>query len=280
LKSVFLKILQWGNPIKLGENFWQHRYLIGQMIRRDLGQRYKGSYLGILWSIINPILMLLIYTFVFSVVFKSRWRPTDENVPLGDFSITLFAGLIPFNMFSEIINRAPSLVIGNANYVKKVVFPLEILVVVALGTSMITSLISIGILMVASIIFLHSIPATIIFLPLAYIPLILLALGLGWFTSSLGVYIRDVGQIVSLAMQVLFFMSPIFYSSNSVPARLQFVLKINPLASIVESFRDILRWGLLFPLKDWFMWTVIAGILALLGYIWFMATKRGFADVV
>jgi len=280
LKYILRKVIEWGNPVRLFLNLWQHRYLIDQMIRRDLGQRYKGSYLGFLWSIINPILLLLIYTFIFSVVFKARWRPTDENMPLGEFAITLFAGLIPFNLFSEVVNRAPTMVTGNVNYVKKVVFPLEVLVVVGVGTALLTSMINIGIVLIASLIFLKVIPPTIVFLPLAYIPLVLLNLGLGWFLASLGVYIRDIGQVVSVLTQVLFFMTPIFYPASSVPEKLRFILVLNPLSIIIGDFRDVLLWGNLFPIKEWIFWILLLGILTILGYVWFMATKKGFADVI
>ena len=201
-------------------------------------------------------------------------------MPLGEFAITLFAGLIPFNLFSEVVNRAPTMVTGNVNYVKKVVFPLEVLVVVGVGTALLTSMINIGIVLIASLIFLKVIPPTIVFLPLAYIPLVLLNLGLGWFLASLGVYIRDIGQVVSVLTQVLFFMTPIFYPASSVPEKLRFILVLNPLSIIIGDFRDVLLWGNLFPIKEWIFWILLLGILTILGYVWFMATKKGFADVI
>lgn len=259
---------------------WQHRFLLQQMIRRDIGQRYRGSYMGILWSLINPLIMLLIYTFVFSVVFNARWRPTDEAVTLGEFAITLFAGLIPFNLFAEVVNRAPSIILNYPNYVKKVVFPLEILPVMILGTAVFTSLVSIIVLLGGSLVFLHTIPLTVIFLPLAYIPLIFLALGLGWMLASLGVYVRDLGQAVPLVVQVLLFMSPVFYSTTNVPEQFRIILAINPLSVIVDSFRDVLLWGQPLPTKEWLIWTVITVLLSVIGFVWFSATKRGFADVL
>ncbi len=224
--------------------------------------------------------MLLIYTFVFSVVFNARWRPTTENVPLGEFAITLFAGLIPFNVFAEVVNRSPGLVLNYPNYVKKVVFPLEILPVVAVGTALFTSLISIGILIVSSLLLMGYFSPTVVFLPLAYVPLIFLSLGFGWFLSSLGVYIRDLGQAVPLVVQVLLFMSPILYPISNVPDHLKFILSINPLTMIVQDFRNLLIWGEFFPLKEWLLWTVLSAIIATLGYLWFLGTKKGFADVL
>lgn len=275
-----LKLLQKANPITMVCGLWQYRYLLGQMIRRDIGTRYRGSYMGMLWSIINPLIMLLIYTFVFSVVFNARWRPTNEAVPLGEFAITLFAGLIPFNFFAEVANRAPSIILNYPNYVKKVVFPLEILPVMILGTAVFTSLVSIIVLLGGSLIFLHTVPLTVIFLPLAYIPLIFLTLGLGWVLASLGVYIRDLGQAVPLVVQVLLFMSPVFYSSSNVPEQFRIILAINPLSVIVDSFRNVLLWGQPIPTKEWLIWTAITMVLAVMGFVWFSATKKGFADVL
>lgn len=274
------KALKLIHPIHIFRNLWQYRYLISQMTWRDFGQRYRGSYLGLLWSVINPLLLLLIYTFVFSVVFKARWQPQQENQPLGEFAIILFAGLIPYYFFSEVISRAPGLVIGNPNYVKKVVFPLEILIVVTCGTALFTSLINLGILLSAMLIFLQKIQPTILFLPLAYLPLILLCIGLGWFLASLGVYIRDINLFITLVLQVLLFLSPIFYSINSVPAAFQAILKLNPLTMIVTSFRDLLVFGKMFSITEWAVWTAIGAILAVSGYAWFLWTKKGFADVL
>ncbi|NLG96475.1 MAG: ABC transporter permease [Chloroflexi bacterium] len=259
---------------------WQHRFLLQQMIRRDIGQRYRGSYMGMLWSLINPLIMLLIYTFVFSVVFNARWRPTDEVVPLGEFAITLFAGLIPFNLFSEVVNRSPGIIFSYPNYVKKVIFPLEILPVMITGTALFTSFVSLVILTLASWVFMHVFSPTMIFLPLIYIPLVLLSLGLGWILASLGVYIRDIGQAIPLVVQVLLFVSPIFYSTSSVPEQYRAIIMINPLTMIVNDFRQLLLWGQFFPVKEWLVWTIISGFIAVVGYVWFMATKKGFADVM
>jgi lipopolysaccharide transport system permease protein len=268
-----------GNPVQISRNLWSHRYLIQQMVRRDLTQRYRGSYLGLFWTVINPILMLTIYTFVFSVVFNARWRPGAET-PRGEFALTMYAGLIAFNLFSEVINRAPTIVAQNPNYVKKVVFPLEVLVVVITITSLVTSMINLGILLVGSLIILRSIPPTIVFLPLVYLSLVMLTAGLAWFLASLGVYIRDIGQVIGVIVTVLFFITPIFYSAEAVPPAFQFVMRLNPLAMIVENFRRLLIWGEMITWGSWAIWTGIFFMLVLGGYTWFIATKKGFADVL
>lgn len=268
------------NPVRLVRNLWGHRELISQLTAREVAQRYRGSYLGILWSFITPTIMLLIYTFVFSVILKARWDTGNASNSLGVFALTLFAGLIPFTMFSEVVNRAPSLILGVPSYVKKVVFPLEILPVVALGSVVVHSLIGFGILLAAQLILLGSIPPTALLLPLAYLPLILLSLGVTWFLASLGVYIRDIGQGIGLAVQMLFFVSPIFYPVTAIPDALRPVFYLNPMTTMLDGFRRTALWGQGLPWRAWAIWTVIAAVLALLGYVWFMKTKKGFADVM
>ena len=267
------------NPFSIVRNLWEQRDLIRQLVSREVSQRYRGSYLGVLWSFITPLLMLLIYTFVFSVVFKARWRAEAET-PTGEFALTLFAGLAAFNLFSEVMNRAPGLVLAVPNYVKKVVFPLEVLPVVAVGSALVNSLITAGLVLVGSVLVLGHVSPTVVLLPLAYLPLILLCLGLSWFLASLGVYIRDIGQGIGIVVQMLFFASPVFYSPTAVPERIRGVLLANPLTLILDAFRQTLLWGELLNWRMWIVWTTMTAAIALLGYVWFMKTKKGFADVM
>jgi len=253
--------------------------LIGQLIRREVGQRYRGSYLGILWSFITPLLMLMIYTFVFSVIFKSSWQPGSET-PIGEFALTLFAGLAAFNLFSEVVNRAPTLILIVPNYVKKVVFPLEILPIVAVGSALVNSLIAVCMVVIGRLFLMGRFSPTILLLPLPYLSLCLLSLGLGWFLASLGVYIRDIGSGISIIVQMLFFLSPVFYPVDAVPEFYRRVILINPLTSILTEFRQSLLWGEVFDLQAWGLWLVFTVLFAMFGYIWFMKTKKGFADVM
>src|SRR5262245_25935948 len=167
------------DPVGMCRNLWQHRDLIVRLTSQEVGQRYRGSYLGIIWSFITPILMLSVYTFVFSGIFQAKWGEATGTQRPSEFVLILFAGLIPFAVFSEVINRAPSIVLNTPNYVKKVVFPLEILPMVAAGSAVVNSLISSLILLIASLVLLHHISPMVVLLPLAYIPLVLLTLGLG-----------------------------------------------------------------------------------------------------
>jgi lipopolysaccharide transport system permease protein len=224
--------------------------------------------------------MLLVYTFIFSSVLKARWDHSDHSMGMTSFALTLFAGLIPFSVFSGVMQRAPQLIVSSPNYVKKVVFPLEILPVVAVGSALVDSLIEISILGLGLAIFAGEISPTIVLLPLVYLPLIFLCLGLAWFLASLGVYVRDTTQAIPAITRILFFFTPVFYKTDAVPANLRPVWRLNPLAEIVESFRRILIWNETFDWERWLAVTAVSGIILLLGYVWFMKTKEGFADVI
>ena len=267
------------NPLKMARNLWSHRELIGQFTKRQVLQRYKGSYLGVVWSFATPLALLTVYTFVFSVIFKARWEGaiTDSH---AEFALALFAGLIAFNVFSESTLAAPGLIISNPNYVKKVVFPLEILPVSALGAAVINSLFSLLILLLGGLLIIGRIPLTLVYLPLMYLPLLLLCLGLGWFFASLGVFIRDIGPVLQVVVQILFFLTPIFYPISAIPERFRMFIYLNPLTFIVNHFRRVALFG---QSPDWLEFlgmTAATAVVCLLGYVWFMKSKKTFADVV
>ncbi|RMD86675.1 MAG: ABC transporter permease [Candidatus Dadabacteria bacterium] len=240
--------------------------------------RYRGSLLGTVWSIINPLLMLAVYTFVFSVIFKARWNIEVES--RIDFALILFCGLIPFNIFAETLSRAPTIVVGNPNYIKKVIFPLELLPLTALGTALINGIISALILVAAKWAVSGAIHLTIFYLPIVVFPLLLLTAGLAWFIASLGVYIRDINQIMPVIITALLFLSPIFYPVSVIPPKLKPLYLLNPIGYVVEDSRRVLLWG---EHPDW-VWllagSVTGAVAALGGYMWFQKTRRGFADVI
>jgi lipopolysaccharide transport system permease protein len=267
------------NPMGPFYNLYLHRDLLRQFTRREIEGRYRGSYLGIVWSMILPLMMLVIYTFVFSMIFKSRWR-ADVEASQGEFALTLFAGLIAFAIFSETINRAPALITSNPNYVKKVVFPLEILPAAILGSTLFHSLVSIIILLTGTLLIMGAVAPTILLLPMVALPLIGLSIGFAWFLSSLGVFVRDVAYAVGLATQILIFLSAVFYPVESLPESVRPILSLNPLISTVDNFRRVLIWNQMPDWGAWFVTTIISGIIVLLGYTWFMKTKSGFADVI
>jgi len=257
---------------------WSNRGLIYAMIKRDVVGRYRGSVMGILWSFFNPLLMLAIYTFVFSFVFKARWNTGSDSKT--EFALILFAGLIAFNLFSECVNKAPSLILANANYVKKVVFPLEILPIVSLGSAIFHSFISLIVWLIAYLAFFGAPHLTALLLPLVVLPMLLFTLSLSWALASLGVYLRDTSQVTGIITTILLFVSPIFYPASALPERYRPLLSLNPLSSTIEQIRNVLFFGTS-P-----NWNVVllnflgASVLAWIGFIWFQKTRKGFADVL
>ena len=237
------------SPQEMVASLWRHRVLVGLMIQREVVGRYRGAYLGILWSFFHPLLMLLIYTFVFSVVFKARWHAGSDSKT--EFALVLFAGLMVFNLFAECINRAPGLVIANVNYVKKVVFPLEVLPWIVLGSALIHTSISLVVWLAVYVIFFGWPQVTVLLLPFALVPLIFLVMGLSWFLASLGVYLRDAAQITSILTTVLMFLSPIFYPASALPENFRKWIYFNPLTPVIETMRDVLYWGHLSHIVAW-----------------------------
>jgi lipopolysaccharide transport system permease protein len=267
------------SPIALWMQFWVHKTLIYQLTKRALLTRYKNSYLGILWSLIQPLLMLSVYSFVFGVVFKARWGIDSENIP-GDFVFNLFCGMIIYYLFSETISVAPALIVNNVNFVKKVVFPLEILPIPILCSNLIHAFIGIMLLLLGLILFKATLSFTVLLFPLVLLPLLMLTLGMSWVLSSLGVYFRDLNNIIGLITQVLVFMTPIFYPISAVPARFQGIMYMNPLTFIVENARRTLLKGQTIEWVSWFWMMLLSFFVMWGGYVWFVKSKRGFADVI
>jgi lipopolysaccharide transport system permease protein len=266
------------SPLFVFGSFWNQRSLVWEMTKRDVIGRYRGSAMGILWSFLNPILMLTVYTFVFNVVFRARWGTEDTSKV--EFAIILFVGLIIHALFAECVNRAPGLVLGNVNYVKKVVFPLEILPWVSMGSALFHLLISVLVLLAAFALTHFYLNWTAVFLPLLLLPLVLLTMGVTWFVASVGVFLRDVGQTTGIVTMVMLFLSPVFFPVSALPAGYQVLLHVNPLTFMIEQARDVLVWG---RLPDWqglAVYFLASLLVAWLGLVWFQKTRRGFADVL
>lgn len=266
------------SPIAPLFGLWQHRALIVQLAKRELIQRYRGSALGFLWAVATPLLLLAVYTFVFSLVFQVRWSTAIDDH--GSFAIVLFAGLTIFGYVADLLNRAPTLILGHVSYVKKVVFPTEILVAVVLAAGLVQVGINTAILLLSAMIAGLSWGPTILAFPLILAPLTLGLLGIGWFFAAAGVYLRDLSQVVGLATTVLMFMVPLFYPLDAVPEPYRPAIAANPLTFFIEQTRDVLLLG------RWPHWPhlVIAAIagwaVAWLGYLAYMKARRGFADVL
>lgn len=248
------------------------------MIRREVIGRYRGSLLGLLWSFFHPIIMLFVYTFVFSVVFTARWGSEAESQT--EFAIILFAGLLVYNLFAEVVGRSPELVLSNVNYVKKVVFPLDILPIVATGSALLHTVVSIGVLLVFTLIINGHVPYTAFLIPLVMAPLLLMTLGISWLLSSLGVYLRDVSHTIGILIVILLFLSPVFYPVSALPEAFQQYMGMNPLSLIIEETRNVLIWG---KVPDWTglgIYTIVSALVAIAGLLWFQKTRDGFADVL
>lgn len=266
------------SPVAMLSSLMKHRELLWALVKRDFIGRYKGSMLGVVWSLFNPLLMLAIYTIVFSVAFKAKWGAGEESKVA--FAITLFSGIIIHNFFAECLNRAPSLITSQPNYGKKVVFPLEILPWMALFSALLHFIVSFGVLLVFCILYGVVIQNGSLFIPLVLLPLSLMILGFSWIFASLGVYFRDLSQVMGMATTVALFMAPIFYPIEALPATYRAVLVWNPITLPVIQLRDLMLWGK--PLQ-WDRWAISLAIgisVCYIGYWWFQKSRRGFADVL
>ncbi len=266
-------------PREMAASLWRNRSLIAALVKREVIGRYRGSIMGIAWSFFNPLLMLVIYTFVFSVVFKARWGIGSEESKT-DFAIILFVGMIVHGLFAECVNRAPALILSNVNYVKKVIFPLEILPWVAFGSALFHTGVSIGVLLVAQLILSHQIPWTAILFPFVLLPLVFIAMGFAWFLAAFGVFVRDVSQITGMLTTILLFISPVFYPLSALPEKYQNWLQLNPLAYIIEEGRKVLVFGQVPNMEHWGIMMAGGTLIAWTGFAWFQKTRKGFADVL
>ena len=265
-------------PFEMMASLLRNRELIKASAKREVLGRYRGSALGLLWSFFNPLLMLTIYTFVFSVVFNARWNTASESKT--EFALVLFSGLIVFNLFAECINRAPSLILSNVNYVKKVVFPLEILPAVALLSSLFHAGVSLAVWLLAYSVLVGLPHATALYLPLIVIPYLLFIMGLCWVLASFGVYLRDVTQFISILTTALMFLSPVFYPATNLPEAYRSWLYLNPLTAVIEQTRAVLYWGKSPDFASLAVYWAATFLIAWLGFAWFQKTRRGFSDVL
>ena len=258
----------------------RNRTLIWQLGKRDIAGRYRGSVFGMFWSLFNPLLMLAVYTLVFGVVLRVRWSSRMPDGGEVDFSVILFSGLIIHTLFSECFTRAPTLVTSNPNFVKRIVFPLEVLPYIALISALFHGAISFLVLIAAHLVLAKTMAWTIILTPIVLLPLLPMILGLTWFLAALGVFLRDVGQITAVISTVLLFVGPIFFPIDKLPAAFQSLVVFNPLSVIVIEFRKVALYGVM---PDWgalALYTLVSLVVAQLGFLWFKHTRRGFADVL
>jgi lipopolysaccharide transport system permease protein len=268
------------NPVRALAGIWRHRQLVIELAWRDVVGRYRGSVMGLAWSFINPLLMLAAYTFVFGGIFQARWPERSLGHSKVEFALILFAGLIIHSVMADCLNRAPTVITGNSNYVKKVVFPIEVLPVVALLSALFHCAVSTVVLVLALLVVTGSVPATAIVFPVVLLPFALGVAGFAWMLASLGVFLRDVGQSVGVVVMLLMFLAPIFFPLAAVPADFKVVVMLNPLTWFVETSRDVLLWGQWPDPVAWLGAAAIGLLVALAGLWWFQKTRKGFADVL
>ena len=258
--------------------FTKHWSLIFALSKREIEARYKGSFGGLGWYIIQTLISVGVYSLVFGTIFKARWAETGQ-APIN-FAMALFIGLLVFNLFSESIGRASTLIITNANYVKKMVFPLEILPIVALMTALFNFIIGLIVFLVVCLVLQIDLSWTGLWLPVILAPFAIMVLGFMWFLASLGTFVRDTPQVVSLLTMIMMFLSPLFYPASTLPEELQSLIQLNPVAFPMEQSRKALLFGQSPDFSKLAIFTAIAFLVSALGYLWFRKTRKAFSDVL
>lgn len=263
------------NPLAIAAGLARHRYLLGQLVKRDVLLRYRGAMFGVLWIFLSPLLMLAIFAFVFGHIFQARWPQQPEGLP---FWLMLYAGLIVFNVFGETVSRAPAAVRGYPAYVKKIIFPLDILPLVPLGAALVHAAFNFLIL-AAALAWAGHFSAGLLLLPLLIVPVLLLGIGVAWFLAAWGVFIKDMAQIVPLFVQMLLFLSPVFYPVSAVPPGLTFIYSANPVGAVIEAARAAMI-GLPVPWGAWSAALAFGAAAALVGHAFFQHSRDEFADAL
>lgn len=257
---------------------WRHWLLIQQLTKRTVVSRYQNSGFGIVWSLLTPLFLVLVYTYVFSSIFQMRWGQADATT--AEFGVVLFAGLIMFWLFSDCITRSPDLVVERSNFVKRVVFPLEILPIVNLGAALfhwgVSALVLVGAIAAVGM----PLHPGILYLPLLLVPFCLVMLGVSWILAAVGVYVRDIGPAVSLVVTCALFLAPVFYPLSAVPERFHDLIRLNPLTVIIEQARAVALWGHPPDFGVLTSYTMVGWAMAVVGLYVFRQAKSGFADVI
>jgi len=263
------------NPLRILSSFWSNRYILGQLVKRDVLLRYRGAMFGLLWLFLSPLLMLAVFAFIFGHIFQARWPQQTAELP---FWLLLYSGLIAFNIFAEAVSRAPTAVRGYPSYVKKIIFPLQILPLVPLGAALVHAGFNF-LMLISALAWTGNLHPSIMLFPILLAPLILLSLGLAWFLAAWGVFIKDMTQIVPVFVQMVLFLSPVFYPIEAVPQLLRPIYLYNPLGAVIEACRAVIisnpvHW------TAWGLALLLSLIAFVLGYAFFQHSREEFADVL
>jgi len=258
---------------------WRHRGLLWQFTLRNVELRHRGSHLGLIWSVLNPLLMLSLYVFIFGIVFPGRFNPAHPESRI-DYALGILLGLSVFHLFAEVLGTAPTVIVTNPNFVKKVVFPLEILPASSVGASVFHATISLVLALVGIVFVGPGLTANALWLPFILLPMLPLLLGIAWLISALGVFFRDISQLVGFFTMVLLYASCVFFPSSTLPPYAWAILRFNPLLLAVELLRDVVMWHqAINPFH--LIYLYVSGTLAcLVGYWCFRKTAPAFADVL
>ena len=259
------------------QTLWRNRALIRVMVRRDVLGRYRGSFGGAFWTVMNPLLLMLTYFYVFGVILRSRF-PGDPS--RSGFALYFLAGMLPWLPFSEAVGRSASVMLEHRNFVKKVVFAVETLPANLVASGMVGGSFAILLFSFVVLFVRHALPLSVLWLPVLVVPQLLFTLGLAWFLAALGVFVRDLGQILAFLLTIWFFATPICYPEESMPPALAPLLSKNPMYVLVRGYRAIFLQGhapAFGPL--WKFW-LLSLVVVVLGHAWFYKLRRSFADLL
>lgn len=274
-----MAIVSVGASLEVGKQPWRHRHLIKTLAARELSSRFRGSVFGGLWAILQPMAVVAIFYYVFVVIFRARWSSSSTSD--GDFIVGMFIGLMVYNILAEAVVRSTSVISGNSNYVKRVVFPITILPIVQMVFALTNFSISFAVLLLFGFFWGILTPSTSwLLLPLCLVPVVLWGLGLSWFVAALNVYFRDISVIVPIALQAMMFLSPVFYNLDSIPANAQALLSWSPLAMSITELRRVMMYGQAIDIVALLVPAAMGVVVMLLGYGFFRKVKPGFADVL
>lgn len=257
----------------------QYRYLIFSMVQQEIKLKYKGSLLGALWLLFSPLLLLSVYTVCFSYIFKARWG-LDESELKNTYPLILFVGLIIHTFFSEILHKSPNLILSYSYLIKKSVFPIEILAWVAIGFSLFQAMLSTCILILINLLFYQNFSWLIVIFPIILIPFGLFLTAVCWFLSSIGVYVRDLGQFSSIIITIFLFLSPVFFPLSFIPEPYRILALFNPLTIIIEESRKVLLWNTVPDFEKIFMYLIISILFMKISHSFMTKMKKGFRDVI
>lgn len=277
-RNPFLRYLRtFFDVAGLVRNLARHKELIQVMAWRDFSARYRGSIGGLFWSIIQPLVMMVIYTIVFSLFLKIRFS-TDAS-PFT-FSVYLLCGLLPWSAFSEGVSLSKDIIRANTNFVKRVMFPLEILPLNTALTASLQQVVGFALLVPLAWVVSGNLFWTLLLVPVIFLLQLLFSIGLNWVAASLSVYLPDIGQLISLILTLWMFLTPIFYPEDVVPPQALILFQLNPMARLVRLYRGAFMTGQLPGIEEWLVTVFLCAFTFLLGYFWFTHSKKGFADVL